>query len=531
VRRRRSLRSKTERQRGVAALETLGDSHSSAGDYRAALTEYEKAFDLSTDDVATHARLAVKVGDCAFHRGIATDDDGWFNLPLEKTVPDAASSVAQLHIQQIRTLWYSSRTAEIEPLSQRLLDVALASQNTELVASTRLSLATILHLLSRYAEAEDHLAAIDVGALPAERSFLSKYHRMCGVVHASSGRAEPAFESFSRALHYSDLGEYPYEYISVLQSHAMSASMLGRTEQAASLFSQALNAARQRNLVWTVACISLECARVASRQGNRDLAHAYVAQAAALENPPPVLREALAEIGILIALECNDPYLLKRCADESALTFAFQSGEPARLGPVASSFARYFEGGGQLQKARDLLERALGYALNADQAYDLPIAVAQFGDVRSLGRARAVLLRRASLPNAAVATALLRHFDAIVFDREGNADAASSEATVAAGLFRKVHWTASEVAATLLAASAHRLRCATGDVPVPGTRSRAELSLREQSVAQLVLAGLSNREIGERLSISPRTVECHMTSILRRMGLRSRHQLLDALGR
>jgi len=533
VRRRRASRTKSEMERGVSALESLGDAYSSDGDYRTALKNYERAFDLSAGDVSTHARLAVKVGDTAFHRGTATDADGWFNIPLEKTVPvpGTAASLAQLHMQQIRTLWSNSRTADILPLSERLLNFATASNNTELILSTRLSLATVLHLLSRYREAERYLQAIDVHALPPDPKVLSNYHRLCGFASASSGNADMASESFAKALHYAEQGQDPYEYTSILQSHAMSASMLGRTELAAGLFLQALSAARDRNLVWNVACISLEYARVLSRQGNRHLAHTYVNQAATFENPPPVLLEALAEIGIPIAIECNDPYLLSQCATEDALTFAFRSGEPPRLGPVASSFARYFHRMGQLQKARHLLTKALAYVKNADQACDLPLAVAQFGDSRYFGRAREVLRSRTLLPNADVATAHLHYFDALVLDREGDPEGCVREAKTAAALFRKLLWTSYELAATLLGACARRTRSAADGSAVPAASIPSELTLREQSVAQLAIVGLSNREIGERLSISARTVECHMTSILRRMGLRSRHQLLESVRR
>ena len=67
VRRRREVRTKSEMERGVSALETLGDAYSSDGDYRAALKSYQRAFDLSEGDLCAHARLAVKVGDTAFH--------------------------------------------------------------------------------------------------------------------------------------------------------------------------------------------------------------------------------------------------------------------------------------------------------------------------------------------------------------------------------------------------------------------------------------------------------------------------------
>jgi predicted ATPase/DNA-binding CsgD family transcriptional regulator len=51
------------------------------------------------------------------------------------------------------------------------------------------------------------------------------------------------------------------------------------------------------------------------------------------------------------------------------------------------------------------------------------------------------------------------------------------------------------------------------------------LSPREQTVAELVTKGLTNREIAERLFISPRTVETHVENIRRKLGARSRHEI------
>jgi ATP/maltotriose-dependent transcriptional regulator MalT len=410
-----------------------------------------------------------------------------------------------------------------------LLDFAIACNDAALALATRLSLAMVLHLLSRYDEAKRHLHAIDVGALPQDPKVLSKYHRVCALVFTSSGNGAMARESFAKALQYAAQDQDPYAYISVLQSQALCASILGDTESAAGLYLQALTAARDRNLGWIVACISLEYARELSRQANRHLAHAYVSQAATEENRPPVLLEALAEIGIPIAIECNDPALLSRCANEDALTFAFRSGEPPRLGPVASSFARYFHRNGQPQKARDVLAKALKYVKHADEACDLPLAVAQFGDKRHFRTVREALRRRMLLPHPEVATAHLHYFDALVFDREGDAQGCAREATAAADVFRKLRWTSYELATTLLGASAHRAPSSVDGSPSASMAS--ELTQREQSVVRLATIGMSNREIGERLSISARTVECHMTSILHRLGLRSRHQLLEAMRR
>jgi DNA-binding CsgD family transcriptional regulator len=55
--------------------------------------------------------------------------------------------------------------------------------------------------------------------------------------------------------------------------------------------------------------------------------------------------------------------------------------------------------------------------------------------------------------------------------------------------------------------------------------SEARLSRREREIAGHVAAGLSNREIAERLVLSERTVESHVQHILTKLGFRSRTQI------
>jgi DNA-binding NarL/FixJ family response regulator len=49
-----------------------------------------------------------------------------------------------------------------------------------------------------------------------------------------------------------------------------------------------------------------------------------------------------------------------------------------------------------------------------------------------------------------------------------------------------------------------------------------DLSSREEQVLRLLADGLTDREIGERLTISPRTVETHVGNLLRKLGVRNR---------
>jgi len=55
-------------------------------------------------------------------------------------------------------------------------------------------------------------------------------------------------------------------------------------------------------------------------------------------------------------------------------------------------------------------------------------------------------------------------------------------------------------------------------------RTAGVVSRRETEVLALLGAGLSNAQIAERLTISPRTAEHHVASILAKLGLRSRSE-------
>jgi DNA-binding CsgD family transcriptional regulator len=57
--------------------------------------------------------------------------------------------------------------------------------------------------------------------------------------------------------------------------------------------------------------------------------------------------------------------------------------------------------------------------------------------------------------------------------------------------------------------------------------SSLQLTAQEQQIAKLAKQGLSNREIGGRLFLSPRTIEWHLRNIFGKVGVSSRRQLRD----
>lgn len=72
-------------------------------------------------------------------------------------------------------------------------------------------------------------------------------------------------------------------------------------------------------------------------------------------------------------------------------------------------------------------------------------------------------------------------------------------------------------------------RAATGATSRRGSAVGDVLTSQETRVALLVTRGQTNRDIAAALFLSPKTVEHHVTSNLRKRGLRSRTELAVSL--
>ena len=77
----------------------------------------------------------------------------------------------------------------------------------------------------------------------------------------------------------------------------------------------------------------------------------------------------------------------------------------------------------------------------------------------------------------------------------------------------------------------HRLAALEGDA-LTGTANAelSRLSETERRIVTLVAAGRTNEEIGERLLLSPKTVEWSLTKAYRKLRVRSRTELAAKLG-
>ncbi|MGM7667271.1 ATP-binding protein [Microbacterium sp. A93] len=91
---------------------------------------------------------------------------------------------------------------------------------------------------------------------------------------------------------------------------------------------------------------------------------------------------------------------------------------------------------------------------------------------------------------------------------------------------RTAHGLLSDMGAGAFAARAARELSATGERPRKRTvQVTDELTAHELQIARMVATGATSREVGTQLFLSPRTIEAHLRSIFRKLGITSRRQL------
>jgi DNA-binding NarL/FixJ family response regulator len=70
------------------------------------------------------------------------------------------------------------------------------------------------------------------------------------------------------------------------------------------------------------------------------------------------------------------------------------------------------------------------------------------------------------------------------------------------------------------------------DTGAPGEPDAlSELTPQQRQIVRLASEGLTNREIGDRLFLSPRTVSSHLYRSFPKLGVADRHQLRDVIAR
>jgi len=523
--------------RKVAASRELVLAHERAGNlvrshhlYAAAAEEYQKALHVEGIANSDHLRISESLGYALFLGGDPIAANQWFDTVLASYLANPNTIAQAIHtLRRIAgQLWIEAKTEARLQLDTQALRLATASGDAGLRKRANVLAANTLNLLGRFAEAEKFMLVakgIDVDDLSAN----IEYHLHKGYTLAAFGNAQEAYENFDRAIVLTQEDADLARVTAVWESYALWALALGDIERAKTHYERALLVARQNGLAWFIPFLCIDYADLLARMGQERAAYEYLIEAISYEARAPILEMKFAAVGIPLALRMNDLVTLARCSRQETIGLAFQSGQPCRIGPVAAAFARFHMERGQTYEAEALLHRALEHVTYIDESFDLPIEVARYGAIEDIPKARNLLTSRLRLPNAEVARALLSLFEMTVEHRQGRLSQAYVHATAAEQAFVALHWYAcAETARSMLPVS--------GPHPTqyhlpfkPFSDVKLALTKREQEVAELALRRLTNREIGQVLGISEHTIEKHMTSIMERLGIHSRRQLVDVL--
>jgi RNA polymerase sigma factor (sigma-70 family) len=115
----------------------------------------------------------------------------------------------------------------------------------------------------------------------------------------------------------------------------------------------------------------------------------------------------------------------------------------------------------------------------------------------------------------------------IVLTAHGDVDSAKAAFKAqAVDFLEKPFDDAALVAAIDSALAIERTRVSKSNAREVNARALASLTAREREVLDLVIQGHHNREVGERLGISPRTVEVHKARLMTKLGARTLSDLM-----
>jgi len=512
------------------ALEMAGDEATARWAYVEAQGLYEQAVAQGLLSRSQERNLCRKIGFSIRNGTRPERATSWFERSLQLYEPnDARTGAPGTWRYLAHQRWVEVRSGEIfESLTKAQNEFHLQDEDPEFSTRTRALHAYYLILLGRYNEATDYFSS---GSKIRQDWTIGP--AVClnqrAISYAIKGEVDWAFHTFERAVEYSKGYLDGYYTATIWDDYATWASALGRLDLAQSNCERALLIARERRIGWRIPYLTLRLSEVSLKSGNIKRAHHLLLDALTYDTETPVLRLLRSAIALQLSHVLDDEEIRKRAVADDALELAFQSGEPRRIAPIVAEYVRLAIGQGNARLAKHLVARGLGAISQADHAEELLALSARYGFSADAQQAKHLLLARMQLPQCHLAEAFLDVWEAQAALKRRATLVARNHAQRAAAAFARLGWWSQHTRALALVGMAQNIdkhQPSSQDVTILGDLSPA-LTNRERQVADLVLKGLTNRVIAGALNISEHTVESHMTSILHRLGLRSRWQLIQ----
>jgi DNA-binding CsgD family transcriptional regulator len=422
-----------------------------------------------------------------------------------------------------------------------ILEALAAGPETPAQVAERLAVQAGLDAVSARCElaAEEARAALDFPALPGFHAMTASHALIMamGALGQVDELASVAEQALRRATTSFQASHMRFWFGAV---YGRACRLTGRIDEFVNTAKQLADSARD--------IPGLAYANLALLLGNAELVRGAVAEAARLVHEAVAgaeihairtglrpasyftLAEAHAKLGQ--PAEANDAVAAARSCVPPDFLFMHTALSLATGWAMAAS--------GRLAEAVASVQQAARVARDRGQpTHELACiqAAAQWGDASQAARARE-LAEALSLP---LADAIALHAEALLAgDGEGLLAAAAAYRTIGdraaaadAAAQASVAFDESQQHRRGLyaAALARELADECGGLSTPALRTPTgiKLSGRQRDVVELVVAGLSNREIAEKLVMSVRTVEGHVYRACQRVGAQSREELASII--
>ena len=517
------MRTRNKKRRRFASIarlyETAGDTAMKRSQQVRALAKFEKAL-AHVPTIRDEIRICEKIGWIFYKSARPEHAIPWLKRIPQKYLelrdpPRAAEAMvrlARVHVLELNTPEALACVERAHALLPVPYDEVTFDSPLPWIEMRK---ALYLARLGRYEE----VAALEMSDKPHDDAAFSQphYFRTRATIYAARGNLRRAFSDFASALDLLKNEGHSFPPMSIAADYALWAIAFGHLDVAISNYELALFIARGRGVKWRIPFFGLHLAGALTRAGDYVRAKDILASLVSSDTEAPVLRVLRSIVTFRLGFATQDEELLKRAPDNKALELAFQSEEPQQIGPLVASHVKLEVSLGNIGRAKQLIARAIPAIKQADHAWDLLALAARYGTTADARRGKALLVERMQLPHHRVAAAYLELWETYAALRKNEIPRAHLHGEKAIHLFARLGWKYQHAEALAVVGKRHSTF----------HDFKPELTLREQEVVELVFRGLTNRSIAESLEISESTVESHMTSILSRLGLRSRWQLMQ----
>jgi DNA-binding CsgD family transcriptional regulator len=501
-----------------------------------------------TPDPAARGRRLVAAADAAWRAGHGPEALAL----IERASPLADAPLARMHAARLRGM-ITLRTGSLDDAHRLLMDAARETAEID----TRTAYLLVGEAANAGALAGDSARLVAAGELA--RSFAEPDDVAGRIIRravlgfgafAAGGRADGAGELraiIEAALQAEDPGLIAYG--------VTAAGLLGDDRLTARLLSRAERIARSATMIGALpfflvlrAAADYDAGRLAGAASAADEG----ARLARESSQTTILATGLAHVARTSAVRGDATRFATAASEATALAADLGLSQVASIAAHASALHEI--GLGRYEAAQDALEQIAHPALAASRASDAcdvavrldrpDDALVALAELESLAARIRLPWSESLLERARGVTATTRgdrHFlraialqgDARPFERArtelafGETLRRAPRRLDARAPLRRALEIFERVGAEPWAARADRELRATGETSRrrPGL-AQDRLTPQELAICELVAEGLSNREIGARLFLSPRTIDHHLSKIYPKLGVGSREELV-----